>query len=83
MRIGEMVLLKLSKDQAFDINSVSAGLYPSRDTLAKEGDLCPMIVTRIHNLAFVNGQVILDGWSRLYYVDEVHLGDEPGQWRRQ
>lgn len=85
MRIGEIVLLKLSIEQAGEINRRyfrDTGCIDSQRKV-NEGDLLPMVVTRAFNLALVNGQVLLDGPSGTMWVQAVHLGDHPGEWHHR
>lgn len=90
MKIGEIVILKLSEEQAAEIMwsrrneqkwepGAVFRLTSNVGTPVHLGDEFPMTVVRVFNAAMVNGQVHLDG-TDTYWAQEVHLGDDPGQW---
>lgn len=93
--IGEIVLYKLSADDAEDINRRRKDARDNwgriRDeksgyqahvgqTTEEAGNIFPMIVTLAWHNGMANGQVILDGNDSLW-VTSVSEGDDPGEWQ--
>lgn len=92
---GRIVLLKLSAQQAQEINRrrttgakiklrMDSGTWPRGAQAhigneAKEGDVVPMMIVRVWSPEMVNGQVFLDGNDTLW-ATSVHEGDQPGNY---
>jgi len=57
----------------------STGVQSYQGSILVEGDIYPMIVTRVWKDDSVNGQVFLDG-NDVIWVTSVKEGDEPGSF---
>lgn len=93
--IGRIVILKLSDQQAVEINRrrttggaildrIKLGQWPlgAQAHIGNEvhaGDEFPMVVVRVWSESCVNGQVLLDG-NDTYWATSVSQGDQNGMW---
>lgn len=89
--VGRIVHLRLSAECAKSINlrrehakcscigNAALGCIVHEGSPVTEGDIFPLIITRVWSAHCVSGQVFLDGNDTLW-ATSVTQGDGPGQW---
>lgn len=78
VKVGEIVLYKVTASDAknYAEQISKAGFYANTHD---EGQVVPLVVSKIWSPNYINGQCLMDGPGTLW-VTSVQLGDQPGQF---
>lgn len=77
--IGRIVHYTLTQANAEAINKRRGDFSDYRGNAAHEGDVFPLVITRIWSGDSINGQVLLDGSDNLWVIS-INNGPDQGQW---
>lgn len=77
--LGRIVLYTLDEKDAQQINQRRPTIGITKEVDAVAGDVFPMMITRVVEKEYVNGQVFLDGVDT-FHAKKVNEGTKPGTW---
>ena len=77
--VGRIVHYRIPLSMAEDVNE-QINQDQFRGSEVTEGEIVPMLITHVHNITLVNGNVFLDG-EKDVWATSVEQGDNPGEWQ--